>query len=142
MTEKPLQEIKLDNGLVLRIYDESKPIAAERWLVRMAARMEIPTASVSFPRASENPQIAEVLGPVIVFEKKKERNFIAADKKDEVFRAMCDSFLKITRPYLSHPDFARKYVLRQYREQVAEKVLSAMSSSIRPTVPVTPFRGR
>jgi len=120
MEEKPVREISLDNGLTLEIYDQSREAVANRWLVKMAARVAIPVAPISFPRATENPEIADVLGSTIVFEKKKERNFIDGDKKNEVFRVMCDAFLESTRPYLSHPDFGRKYVLKQYKERLAK----------------------
>ncbi|MBT9438589.1 MAG: hypothetical protein GAS50_05285, partial [Desulfobacterales bacterium] len=44
MEEKLIKTIDLENGLELKLYDASRKLAGDRWLVSLIARMEIPTS--------------------------------------------------------------------------------------------------
>ncbi len=120
METKPVKTIPLHNGLTLEIYDESREIAAKRWVVRMVARIVIPIDNIAFAQGQNVSEITDLLGKTIVFEKKKERNFIAEKEKDAVLTATCDSFLETAGAYLSHSDFPRKFVFKQYRDRTAK----------------------
>ncbi|MDM8549244.1 hypothetical protein QUF72_04165 [Desulfobacterales bacterium HSG2] len=125
MEEKLIKVTDLENGLVLKLYDKSRKIAAERWLVCLSARIDIPVNGLLF----ENDQtvtvdeIKKALGESVLFEQKRDRNFIEDSRKDEVFKEVCVSFLSSSISYLSHPDFAKKFVFKKFKEYVNRREL-------------------
>jgi hypothetical protein len=42
MNDKLIKTIVLGNGLILEIYDHSRKIAGDRWLVKMVSKVDIP----------------------------------------------------------------------------------------------------
>lgn len=120
MEEKLIKVTDLENGLVLKLYDESKKIAADRWVVCLSAKIDIPVNGLLFEKDQTvtADDIKEALGESVLFEQKRERNFIGDDQKDEVFKEVCVSFLSSSVSYLSHPDFAKKFVLKKFKEDM------------------------
>ena len=123
MTGEIVKSIDLENGLKLAIYDESKKIAADRWVVKFAARMEIPVNCISQEGANGvNPdEIKSGLGDIVLFEHKRERNFIDEKEKNETFDSLCTMFLETSLNYLSHADFPVKFILKKYSEYQKKK---------------------
>ena len=117
MEERIVDTIKLDNGLVLRIADESKKLVGDRWAVRCAARIDIPSDCVKKQEnGPDTEDIRAALGDTIRFEQKRERNFIGEKEKDAVFESLCSFFLSTSLSYLAHPEFGPKFILKKYRE--------------------------
>ena len=58
---------------------------------------------------------------VFRYEQKRERNFVGDQQKDTVFNDLVTSFLTSTRKYLSHPNFAARYAVREYLRQQQRK---------------------
>lgn len=119
MEETLMAKIDLENDLTLKLYDASRQIAGDRWQIVMYARIRI--ALDSLPRlteicgAAQAESIRNALGPIAMFEKKRERNFIADDQKKIVLKNMQKLFLDVAAPYLSNPRFAYNYVCRTYQ---------------------------
>ena len=118
MNEKLIKTMVLKNGLTLEIYDQSREIAGDRWLVKMAAKIDIPIDQLHLDDGL-NKQVSlnslkESFDNFIRYEQKRERNFIAKKEKDTVFDDLVTSFLTSTREYLSHPNFAVRYALREH----------------------------
>lgn len=122
MPEQLIKSIELENRQRLDIFDASKGIAGDRWQVTVIARMVISiddifsddnfaNNKIPSPPADE---IKAVLGDTVTFEVKKQRNFIDDKKKSAVFDQLLETFIKFSAPYLSHPAFALKFVLKQY----------------------------
>jgi hypothetical protein len=42
VSENLIKTIVLGNGLILEIYDHSRKVAGDRWLVKMVAKVDIP----------------------------------------------------------------------------------------------------
>ncbi|MBW2027418.1 MAG: hypothetical protein JRI90_19205 [Deltaproteobacteria bacterium] len=42
MGGKPVETIKLNNGIVVEVWDHSRVLAGDRWLVSLEARADIP----------------------------------------------------------------------------------------------------
>jgi len=42
VNEKLINTIVLGNGLILEIYDHSRKVAGDRWLVKMVSKVDIP----------------------------------------------------------------------------------------------------
>ncbi len=119
MKEQLIKSIPLNNGQVLNIYDASKNIAADRWQVNLVARMIISVYEINSENNAEYPPIDEIkqaLGDTVEYEVKKQRNFIDDKEKKAVLTDLLDTFIKYSVPYLSHPDFAERFILKQYHK--------------------------
>ena len=126
MEEKLIDKIELENGLTLELYDRSRPVAGDRWLVSFVARIDVEVKSEYFEgqQATEFPfeDIQAAAGKKVTYRNEKTRNFIAEAKKDEVFRGLKERYLGASLGYLSSPDFPRKLILRQYHEVRGQRV--------------------
>jgi len=117
MEDRIVKRLELDNGLVLKIADESKKLAGDRWVVRCTARIDVPADCVKGPDAEK---IRTALGDTVCFEQKRERNFIAEEEKDAVFASLSTFFLDTSLSYLAHPEFGTRFVLKKYREYCSD----------------------
>lgn len=126
MEEKLIDKIALENGLILELYDCSKRVAADRWLVCFIARIGIDMKQEHFEgeQTSDLPfdDIRTAVGDKVTYRYEKTRNFIAKTEKDEVFNGLKERFLKATLDYLSSPVFARKLILKRYQETRGHQV--------------------
>jgi len=132
MENKLVKTIGLKNNLKLKIYDRSKKMAGDRWLVSMIAQVDIPISSapetlrdLQHDPDSNKVEILELLGSTVTFEQKRERFFIDESKKESVFNEVCNHFVKSTINYLSHPDFQKKYIIIKFREKKKKALLEA-----------------
>jgi len=117
MSESLVETLELENNLTLELFDRSKQIAGDRWQITLIAQLEVPVdPSVADIREVDWDKIKAVLGASLMFEQKRERNFIGAEDKDAVFQSLCEHFKTTQMPYLSHPEFAKRYILSRYSE--------------------------
>ena len=123
MNEKLTKTIVLGNGLILEIYDHSRKVAGDRWLVKMVAKVDI---SIDYltnnARGSSHlnlkiEELKKLFDVCIRYEQTRERNFISEEEKDIVFNDLLTSYLKSTQAYLSHPDFPIRYTAREYSKK-------------------------
>ncbi len=125
MEEQPIEKIKLDNGLTLELYDRSRGVAGDRWLVCFVARLEVGLKQEYFkgPLTPDVPfeDIRKAVGDKVHYHHEKTRNFIAEAKKDEVFRGLKERFLEANLVYLSSPAFPLKLILRQYQRALGQR---------------------
>lgn len=122
MNRKFVKSLDLKNGLQLKIYDASRTMAGDRWLVSLIARMEIPVTKVlekddSQPKEDAN-EIMNVLGEHVIFEQKRERIFVDITEKNGVFQEMLDLFLGSSMDYLSRETFPKQFILKTYKEKM------------------------
>ncbi len=120
MQEKLIDKIKLGNGLTLEVYDRSRLVAGDRWLVSFVACIDIEVKPEYFESMDTQglafEDIRAAVGEKVSYRNEKTRNFIAEPEKDEVFRGLKERFLDASLGYLSSPDFPRKLILREYQE--------------------------
>jgi hypothetical protein len=119
MEEKLIDKIELDNGLTLELYDRSKKVAGDRWLVSFEARIDVRVDPQYFegkdPASPPFDVIKKALGDKVTYSREKTRNFIAATEKDEVWEGLRERFLTTTRPYFSSANFPRNIILSKYQ---------------------------
>ena len=116
-----IKTIDLENGMQLNIFDGSRKLAGDRWLVTMIARIEIPVSEVLIQDGQQSKEsvdeIIKVLGEKVLFEQKRERIFVDETEKETIFEEVYDMFLNSTLTYLSNKKFPQRYVLKKYREE-------------------------
>ena len=125
MAEELIKTVELKNGLQLELLDTSRKIAGDRWQVVLSIRINIPVRLLS---RDDNDQaglnVEEImlsLGESVCFEQKRERNFIDVNQKDAVLNELVDSFIHSSIDYVSNPDFPKRYILQQHRENLRRK---------------------
>lgn len=122
MKEKLIKTMDLENGMQLNFYDASRKIAGDRWQISLVVRMEIPVTEVLIKDPGQSTEsvneIVTLLGENVLFEQKRERNFIDETQKAEMFKELYDTFVNSTFVYLSNEAFPRKYIAKKYRKAV------------------------
>ena len=114
-----IKSVDLINDLTLEFYDISRKLAGDRWYVGVIAQIDIPltdsllTNRLLSPRGID--EIRNALGKTVRFQQKRDRHYIDEKNKDELLNDVMDSFLKSSIPYLSHPNFPAKYVLKEFK---------------------------
>jgi hypothetical protein len=118
-----IDRLELDNGQVLEMYDRSRAVAGDRWLVTLSARINVSVKPDYFSEAQAGePDFREIVGLVgetAAYKYDKTRNFIEGKNKDEVLKELMQNFLDNNLTYISKPDFPRRLILRKYREAVS-----------------------
>ena len=134
MKEKLIKTIDLENGLQLNVYDASRKLVGDRWLVSLVVRMDVPVTEAlkkNGRQPTENvDEIKDVLGDSVLFEKKREKIFVGTVAKEKVFKELCDMFLNSSLKYLSKEIFPKQYILKTYKEEVKKKSLLNASKNI------------
>ena len=118
MTGILIKSIPVSDTLTLHLYDASRKIAGDRWQVNLTARMPLPVDAVFSDADTADPTAADLkaaLGDPVIWEIQKQRNFIDDGQKEAVLKELLTVFETHSRPYLSHPAFARKFILKQYQ---------------------------
>ncbi|SLM29530.1 conserved hypothetical protein [Desulfamplus magnetovallimortis] len=120
MKEKFIKEMELDNRQSVKIFDISRKISVDAYLVAMVARINIAIDNELFTEEQlQNISFDDIinkLGSHVQFEYKKERNFIMAKDKDAVFQDLVDTFTDNMIEYLSKDSFPVKFILKKYAE--------------------------
>lgn len=112
-----IEFIPLENGLTLEIKDYSRKVAADRWLIKLVARMEITVTDTGFsdklPQPAPLDQMRAKLGDRIHHEYQVERNFVDGAVKETVLNNMREGVLT-KKPYYSHPDFGTRCIIKEF----------------------------
>lgn len=120
MEEKLVEKMKLKNDQTLELYDKSRRMAGDRWLVIFVARVAV---EVKAKYVNDNPEISletiqGALGEKVHYTLEKKSYFVDEPKKDAVFEKLKKEFLDISLKYLSGTDFPPKLILSRYRESL------------------------
>ena len=122
MEELLINTIDLENGLKLKLFDRSRKLAGDRWLVSFIARIEIPIKDSLLKGDGSSllnfDEAVKALGEKLLFEQKRDRIYIDEKEKDEVMKKIQDSFLSTSISYLSRSDFPEKYILKKFNDKI------------------------
>lgn len=134
MNETLLATHALANGTTLTVYDASRRQAADRWIVVLEARLEIPLdEAVLSPLDPEGPTLAavrSVLETPLVCITRKERVFVDESDKDGLLEAFLDDYRRTALPHLAHPAFPAFYMLKQYQEACRRRALREAAADL------------
>ena len=125
MEEKLIRKMNLDNNLEIKFLDCSKKLMSDRWNLCLLMQIEIPVdenlRNAGDIQEEEISNIIDTVGNSLIFEQKREQVFIDERIKDETLNNMLSSAVDSMVKYLSHPEFAIKYIMKKYKESI-EKV--------------------
>jgi hypothetical protein len=118
-THKPLWEgkmvekIQLENGLTLEIWNYSRKLAGDRWLVGLLIQIGVVPEEKDFSNENYYKMFLEKTDGKVYYRYRKERTFVPEDQVSELFTSMKENFLKAALPYLSHPDFKERLIRQE-----------------------------
>ena len=109
----------LGNGLILELWDHSRPLVGDRWFVRLSARIAIPVQAETLPPElrAQAAQVVGALGEEIIFSQNEERNFIAASEAPVLLQEMQDRILVLAQDYFGHAEFAARFIRQKFAER-------------------------
>lgn len=115
-----LESITLDNGLEIRFYDQSRPVAGDRWMVQLLIDLPITLDdSILKNLPASEPHFREFLdqfGTSVHYQLTKTRHFVPQEETKSILNELRREFVSAGIDYLRHPDFARRYISKIYRE--------------------------
>jgi hypothetical protein len=125
MTQRQIATKTLENQLTLNLFDASRKMAADRWLVEVVLQIEVPVRADWFndeltPPAPLADMIA-VLGERLSFEYRDRRTFVDAGEKDALVEKMQTDLLAMAPRYYGHPAFAARLIGKRYRDKAAPR---------------------
>lgn len=127
-------ERELANGIRVTYLDESKKLAADRWLVKIRCRLTIPLQGwMSEALAGDDPQTVfcrQELDGQLLHEMVLERNFIDESEKGGLQEEMIERLEESVLGYLSREAFVRQLFtakLTEVKERYARQGWSKVS---------------
>lgn len=132
MSSRLIEKVPLPNGLVLELWDQSRRLAGDRWLVSLLARIQIPLLPDYFSHLDNGPQVYQDLlaayGERLDFTQEKARHFVDAHETKDVLTGLCQRFKDNLLSYLGNPKFAALYAMKKYGDlQDRQQYSSTMS---------------
>ncbi len=116
--EKMISRHPLNNGLTLEFWDLSRPMAGDRWLVILEARIQIPVAAGTLPPdlLDREAEVVEALGRQFVFTQRDERTFVDAREFEATLKEMVDRLLTLAPAYFGHHQFGPRLIRRRFAQ--------------------------
>ncbi len=126
-TGKIIDQLHLENGIELLLYDRSRVTAGDRWLVELKCEAHIPIDESYWDMVTDEegrllPDIRKILGDRLVFVATKQRNFVDANERETVLQEMVQQVHSSMLEYLKKPHFPQEFFKKQYRD-ARQKVL-------------------
>jgi len=127
MEGKLIGEVRLENGLTLEMFDHSRHVAVDRWLVSFEARIEVKVKPEYFVGDSKTgislEDVRSLLGEKVTYRYTKERNCVAETEREAVLKGLKERFLDTSLGYLSSPEFSGRLVHGKYKEAHSQMLL-------------------
>jgi hypothetical protein len=118
MEKTLIETITLPNGLTLELWDKSKPMAGDRWLISLLAKVEVPVLPEYFSTLDNGEQayrdLLAAYGDPLVFTQEKTRHFVDEKDTKDVLARLCQRFKDNLLSYLGNPRFASLFVMKKY----------------------------
>ena len=111
-----IEEVKLDNGLNLKIFDLSRPIAADTVKVEISFQTKISLKKSYFTDAQDYATVSNIMGDELAYEHKAERSFVPKENEESVREELINTFKNNSLDYLASVDFPKKMALAMLRD--------------------------
>lgn len=116
MQMKLIEEIKLNNGLNLKIFDLSRAIAADTVKVEVFFQTNISLEESYFTNTEDYTLVKNTLGCELVYEHTLERSFVPKENEDSVRDDLINTFKANSLDYLAAGNFPQKTALSKLRD--------------------------
>lgn len=113
---KLIEEIKLDNGLKLEIFDSTRAIASDTVKVELSFQTKIHLKESYFTNTQDYLHIKNIMGDELTYEHKLERSFVSKDDEISVRNELIKTFKNNSLNYLAAINFPVKMALSTLRE--------------------------
>ncbi len=116
-----IEQRSLENNMTLTVYDQSKKMAGDRWLIKIVCEAELPVDEGFFSRLSEadlalQAEVREAMAGSVKFSATKERTFIAETERATLVKRMVADILTNMVAYMNRPEFPERLFARKYEE--------------------------
>ena len=116
-----IEQRSLENNMTLTVYDQSKKMAGDRWLIKIICEAELPVDEEFFSRISEadialQAEVREVMAGSVKFSATKERTFVAETERASLVELMVADILTNMVTYMNRPEFPERLFARKYEE--------------------------
>lgn len=120
LLSRPIIDKKIAGNIRVRFYDRSRPIAGDRWLVKLDCEAVIPAAGEFWGQVDEEDKeilacTQKKIGANLTFSVSRERNFIAEQERQSVLDELMRRVEENIMHYLDNPEFPRKLFAKQYK---------------------------
>jgi hypothetical protein len=113
---KLLEEIQLNNGLTLKIFDLSRAIATKTVKVELSMQIKINLKTSFFADTSDYDQVRNIFGEELTYDHKAERIIVPKENEDAVREELINTFKNNLLGYLSAANFSQKLALSRLRD--------------------------
>lgn len=113
---KLIEEIKLKNGLDLKIFDLSRSIAADTVKVEISIQTNVSLEESFFTSTEDYILVKNIMGDELAYEHTLERTFVFKDNEDSTREELIRTFKNNSLEYLSAANFAQKMALSKLRD--------------------------
>lgn len=113
---KLIEEIKLKNGLDLKIFDLSRSIAADTVKVEISIQTNVSLEASFFTSTEDYVLVKNIMGDELAYEHTLERTFVSKDNEDSTREDLINTFKSNSLDYLAADNFAQKMALSKLRE--------------------------
>ena len=113
---KLIEEIKLVNGLKLKIFDLSRPIAADTFKVEIYFQTKVDLKESYFADSQDYAQVKNIMDDELTYERKMVRSFVYEKDQDSVREDLINTFKKNSLNYLASVNFPRKLALSMLKD--------------------------
>ena len=105
-----LEKIDLGNGLILEIWDYSRKLAGDRWLVGFLAQVGVRPRKEDFSSSEYYEQFLAKTDGYLYYRYQKERTFVPETEVPKIFQSLRENFLKAVLPYLTKSNFKERLI--------------------------------
>ena len=113
---EPIERLALANGLTMEIHDKSRAVAEDTFRVTLIIRIPVEVRPDYFADREGYELTRRVFGPVVVFEYRKDKNFVPSGSRHAAFQELFNDFKSAALEYVSRPRFPAGFVLSKYAE--------------------------
>ena len=113
---KLIEEINLANGLNLKIFDLSRPVAADTFKVEIYFQTKVDLKESYFASPQDYAQVKDIMGDELTYENKRVRSFVYEKDQDSVREDLINTFKKNSLDYVAAVNFPRKLVLSMLKD--------------------------
>ena len=111
-----LEQIELDNGLTLKIFNLSRAIATNTVKVELSMQIKINLEKSYFENACDYDQVKNIFGEELTYDHKAERIIVPKENEDAVREELISTFKNNLLNYLAAANFSQKLALAMLRD--------------------------